>query len=87
MRPAMKPYKILDLTDGRGTDCGCECVGYQCCNKHGHEDNSITMNSLVASTKTGELVWLAYLFLRIRELASDLAKQGKMPFDFGSFLA
>ncbi len=37
--------------DGRGTDCGCECVGYQCCNKHGHEDNSVTMNSLVASTK------------------------------------
>ncbi|MCS5949200.1 zinc-binding dehydrogenase [Klebsiella pneumoniae subsp. pneumoniae] len=43
--------RVLDLTDGRGTDCGCECVGYQCCNKHGHEDNSVTMNSLVASTK------------------------------------
>ena len=58
--------KILDLTDGRGTDCGCECVGYQCCNKHGHEDNSVTMNSLVASTKATGVVWLASLFLRIR---------------------
>src|SRR5476651_1111777 len=43
--------QIMHLTDGRGTDCGCECVGYQCCDKHGHEDNSATLNSLVASTK------------------------------------
>jgi threonine dehydrogenase-like Zn-dependent dehydrogenase len=68
--------KILDLTDGRGTDCGCECVGYQCCNKHGHEDNSVTMNSLVASTKaTGGMVWLASLFLRIRGLNRSLPER------------
>jgi threonine dehydrogenase-like Zn-dependent dehydrogenase len=29
--------KILDLTDGKGADRGCECVGYQCCDKHGKE--------------------------------------------------
>ena len=29
--------QILELTDGRGADKGCECVGYQCCNHHGQE--------------------------------------------------
>jgi len=78
--------RILDLTDGRGTDCGCECVGYQCCNKHGHEDNSITMNSLVASTKaTGGIGVVGVFIPQDPGAASDLAKQGKMPFDFGSF--
>lgn len=78
--------KILDLTDGRGTDCGCECVGYQCCNKHGHEDNSATMNSLVASTKaTGGIGVVGVFVPQDPSAATDLAKEGKMPFDFGSF--
>lgn len=78
--------KILDLTDGRGTDCGCECVGYQCCNKHGHEDNSATMNSLVASTKaTGGIGVVGVFVPQDPSAATDLAREGKMPFDFGSF--
>lgn len=43
--------EIMNLTHGKGTDRGCECVGYQCCDKHGHEANYLTMNNLVASTK------------------------------------
>jgi len=78
--------KILELTDGRGTDCGCECVGYQCCNKHGHEDNSATMNSLVASTKaTGGIGVVGVFVPQDPGAKSSLAQEGKMPFDFGSF--
>ncbi|SNY63815.1 glutathione-independent formaldehyde dehydrogenase [Pantoea sp. GL120224-02] len=78
--------KILELTDGRGTDCGCECFGYQCCNKHGHEDNSATMKSLVASTKATGGIGVVGVFVPQDPAAeSDLAKEGKMPFDFGSF--
>ncbi|WP_249415799.1 zinc-binding dehydrogenase [Enterobacter hormaechei] len=77
---------IMDLTDGRGTDCGCECVGYQCCNKHGHEDNSATMNALVASTKaTGGIGVVGVFIPQDPGAATELAKEGKMPFDFGNF--
>ncbi len=78
--------KILNLTDGRGTDCGCECVGYQCCDKHGHEDNSDTMNSLVASTRaTGGIGVVGVFVPQDPGAKTELAKAGKMPFDFGSF--
>lgn len=78
--------RILDLTDGRGTDCGCECVGYQCCNRHGKEDNSVTMNNLVASTKATGGIGVVGLFIpEDPGAATELAKEGKMPFDFGAF--
>jgi threonine dehydrogenase-like Zn-dependent dehydrogenase len=78
--------QILNLTNGRGTDRGCECVGYQCCDKHGHEANHETMNNLVASTKpTGGIGVVGVFVPQDPNAASDLAKEGKMAFDFGSF--
>lgn len=78
--------QIMNLTDGRGTDRGCECVGYQCCNKHGHEDNSLTMNNLVASTRpTGGIGVVGVFVPQDPGAPDDLAKEGKMAFDFGSF--
>ena len=78
--------QIMNLTDGRGTDRGCECVGYQCCNKHGHEDNSLTMNNLVASTRpTGGIGVVGVFVPQDPGASDDLAKEGKMAFDFGSF--
>lgn len=43
--------QITNLPQGKDTDRGCECVGYQCCDKHDHEANHLTMNNLVASSK------------------------------------
>ena len=78
--------QILNLTTGRGTDRGCECVGYQCCDKHGHEANHETMNNLVASTKpTGGIGVVGVFVPQDPNAATDLAKEGKMAFDFGSF--
>ena len=36
--------QVLELTNGIGADKGCECVGYQCCDKHGAEHSNTTMN-------------------------------------------
>jgi threonine dehydrogenase-like Zn-dependent dehydrogenase len=78
--------QIMNLTNGKGTDRGCECVGYQCCDKHGHEANHETMNNLVASTKpTGGIGVVGVFVPQDPNAASDLAKEGKMAFDFGSF--
>ncbi|KAA8711332.1 glutathione-independent formaldehyde dehydrogenase [Pseudomonas cannabina] len=78
--------QILDLTNGKGTDRGCECVGYQCCDRHGHEANHVTMNNLVASTKaTGGIGVVGVFVPQDPGVHNDLAKEGKMAFDFGSF--
>ncbi|KPB56224.1 Glutathione-independent formaldehyde dehydrogenase [Pseudomonas amygdali pv. myricae] len=78
--------QILNLTNGKGTDRGCECVGYQCCDRHGHEANHVTMNNLVASTKaTGGIGVVGVFVPQDPGAHNDLAKEGKMAFDFGSF--
>lgn len=78
--------QILNLTHGKGTDRGCECVGYQCCDKHGHEANHLTMNNLVASTKaTGGIGVVGVFVPQDPGAQNELAKEGKMAFDFGAF--
>ncbi|HAG79194.1 glutathione-independent formaldehyde dehydrogenase [Stutzerimonas kunmingensis] len=78
--------EILNRTDGKGTDRGCECVGYQCCDQHGHEVNHLTMNNLVASTKaTGGIGVVGVFVPQDPGAKNELAKEGKMAFDFGAF--
>ncbi len=78
--------QLLNLTQGRVTDRGCECVGYQCCDHHGHEVNHLTMNNLVASTRaTGGIGVVGVFVPQDPGGRNDLAKQGKMAFDFGNF--
>jgi len=85
MRRCDPVEEILGQTNGLGTDRGCECVGYQCCDRHGREVNNFTMNSLVATTKATGGIGVVGVFLPQDPGASDaLAKQGKMAFDFGA---
>ena len=78
--------QLLHRTHGKGTDRGCECVGYQCCDRHGHEANHVTMNNLVASTKATGGIGVVGVFVPEDPGAKDkLAKEGKMAFDFGAF--
>jgi glutathione-independent formaldehyde dehydrogenase len=58
--------QILNLTQGKGTDRGCECVGYQCCDRHGHNANHLAMNNLVASTKTTGGIGVVGMFCSAR---------------------
>jgi len=78
--------RVLDLTDGKGADRGCECVGYQCCDKHGKEVPNLTMNNLVQTVKATGGIGVVGVFLPQDPGAQDaLAKEGKLAFDFGNF--
>jgi threonine dehydrogenase-like Zn-dependent dehydrogenase len=78
--------RVLDLTDGKGTDRGCECVGYQCCDRHGKEVPNQTMNNLVQAVKPTGGIGVVGVFLPEDPGAKDdLAKEGKLAFDFGNF--
>lgn len=78
--------QIKELTQGQGADCGCECVGYQCCNMHGKEVPNLTMNNLVQAVKPTGGIGVVGVFLPQDPGAQDaLAKEGKLAFDFGQF--
>jgi threonine dehydrogenase-like Zn-dependent dehydrogenase len=78
--------KILDLTNGEGADCGCECVGYQCHDPAGHEVPNMTMNDLVKSVRpTGALGVVGVFVPEDPKGADKLAKNGQIAFDIGTF--
>jgi len=78
--------QIMDLTDGEGADRGCECVGYQCHDPAGHEAPNMTMNELVAVVRPTGGIGVVGVFVPEDPGASDeLAKEGKLAFDFGKF--
>ncbi|MDB6121731.1 MAG: zinc-binding dehydrogenase family protein [Pedosphaera sp.] len=78
--------KVLELTDGEGADCGCECVGYQCHDPAGHEIPNMTMNDLVKSVRpTGGIGVVGVFVPEDPGAADELAKKGKIAFDFGKF--
>lgn len=78
--------RIMELTGGKGADCGCECVGYQCCNMHREEVSNLTMNNLVATVKATGGIGVVGVFLPEDPGAKDkLEKRGQMAFDFGQF--
>lgn len=77
--------QVVELTRG-GADCGCECVGYQCCDQHGQERPAQTLNDLVASVRpTGGLGVVGVFVPQDPKAEDDLAKQGKIRFDIGKF--
>ena len=78
--------RILELTNGKGADRGCECVGYQCCNMHREEVPSLTMNNLVKTVKATGGIGVVGVFLPQDPQSKDkLAQEGKLAFDFGQF--
>lgn len=78
--------QVLELTKGTGADRGCECVGYQCFNHAGREVPGLTMNNLIRSVKaTGGIGMVGVFVQQDPGAATELAKQGKIPFDIGMF--
>jgi threonine dehydrogenase-like Zn-dependent dehydrogenase len=78
--------QVLEETNGLGADRGCECVGYQCCDKHGHEHNNMTMNELVQAVKATGSIGVVGVFIAKDPKADDpLEQKGHMDFDFGNF--
>ena len=78
--------QVLELTEGLGADRGCECVGYQCCDKHGEEHSNATMNDLVQAVKaTGSIGVVGVFVMKDPKSKEVLQQKGHMDFDFGSF--
>ncbi|WP_029528145.1 glutathione-independent formaldehyde dehydrogenase [Polaromonas glacialis] len=78
--------RIMELTGGKGADCGCECVGYQCCNMHSEEVPNLTMNNLVATVKATGGIGVVGVFVPEDPGSKEkLQKRGQMAFDFGQF--
>ena len=78
--------QVLELTKGLGADKGCECVGYQCCDKHGKEHSNITMNELVQAVKATGTIGVVGVFVpKDPKAKEELQQQGHMDFDFGRF--
>lgn len=78
--------QVMELTGGRGADCGCECVGYQCCNMQHEEVPNLTMNNLVQAVKfTGRIGCVGVFVPQDPNAPDKLQRRGQMAFDFGMF--
>ena len=78
--------QVLELTDGKGADNGCECVGYQAHDAEGHEHPNMTMNNLVKSVRATGGIGAVGVFMPQDPAGPDkLAKQGQIAFDWGLF--
>jgi glutathione-independent formaldehyde dehydrogenase len=78
--------QVLSLTQGRGADRGCECVGYQATDAQGQEQPNLTMNNLVRSVRATGGIGVVGVFVPEDPGASDaLEKKGQIAFDWGLF--
>lgn len=77
---------IKDTTDGEGVDRGIEAVGYQAHDAEGNERSDLTINALVDVVRpTGGIGVVGVFVPQDPGAADELAKRGKIVFDFGTF--
>ncbi|EMD23420.1 glutathione-independent formaldehyde dehydrogenase [Amycolatopsis azurea] len=77
--------RITDLTDG-GADRGVDAVGYQAHSPDGTEQPEIVLNELVAAVKpTGGIGVVGVYVPQDPGAEGELAKEGKLAFDYGTF--
>ncbi len=75
---------VLDHTDGKGADRGCECVGYQAHDPTGAEHANMTMNNLVGSVRFTGGIGVVGIFLPADPGGADKMQQnGQITFDMG----
>ncbi len=78
--------QVLNLTDGKGADRGCECVGFQAHDVQGHEHPNMTLNNLVQSVKATGTIGVVGVFAPQDPGGPDEeSKQGEITFDIGLF--
>ncbi len=78
--------QLMELTDGVGTDRGCECVGWQAHDPQGHEVPNLTMNNLVKSVRATGSIGVVGLFVpEDPQPATELMEHGQIAFDMGLF--
>ncbi len=80
--------QVLALTNGKGADKGCECVGFQAHDTQGHEHPNMTLNNLVQSVKATGTIGVVGVFEPQDPGASDEeGKHGEITFDIGTFFS
>ena len=78
--------QVMELTNGQGADCGCECVGYQAHDPQGREHPNATLNDLVRSVRFNGSIGVVGVFVPFDPGApDDLARRGEVVFDYGQF--
>ncbi len=78
--------QVLQLTNGKGADKGCECVGYQAHDPQGYEHPNMTLNNLVQSVRFTGGIGVVGLFVPRDPAGPDpLERQGDVVFDMGPF--
>ena len=80
--------QIMDATQGRGTDCGVEAVGYQAHDPSGDEHPELVLDNLVQVVRsTGGIGVIGVYVPEDPGAATDQAKQGRIPFEYGTFFS
>jgi len=80
--------QVMSMTDGKGADRGCECVGFQAHDVQGHEHPNMTLNNLVQSVKATGTIGVVGVFAPQDPGAPDPeSKQGEILFDYGTFFS
>ena len=74
------------MTNGKGADKGCECVGFQAHDVQGHEHPNMTLNNLVQSVKpTGTIGVVGVFVPQDPGGSTEDSKHGEVEFDIGYF--
>lgn len=77
--------QVKELTEGRGADKGCECVGYQAHDSQGDEHPSMTMDNLIQSVAPTGALGIVGLFVPQDPGAPDtLSREGRVAFNYGA---
>ena len=78
--------QILEATGGVGADCGVEAVGWQAHDPQGAEHPELVLDNLVNSVKVHGGIGVVGVYVpEDPEASSDLAKEGRIPFEYGQF--
>jgi glutathione-independent formaldehyde dehydrogenase len=78
--------QLKEMTDGKGTDKGCECVGYQAHDVEGEEHTNVTLNNLVESVKPTGRIGIVGVFPSEDPKSKDkFEKEGHIVFNIGEF--
>ena len=80
--------QIMDATQGRGTDCGVEAVGYQAHDPSGEEHPELVLDNLVQVVRTTGGIGVVGVYVpEDPGAATPEAKQGRIPFEYGTFFS
>jgi glutathione-independent formaldehyde dehydrogenase len=78
--------QVLEATDGRGTDCGVEAVGYQAHDPSGEEHPELVLDNLVKTVRTTGGIGVVGVYVPSDPgAATEQAQEGRVAFDYGTF--